>query len=256
MAMNRLSSELFRLYSPVALPDPATSDDHLALWDAQGRVRALVLELGRPADWAALSVVWQGVQADLALPAPAIVVQGVDAYQLWFSLAEPLAADQAQAFLQALVARYLANLAPHRLRLLPSTDPALAPADRHPAAVPQRLADEQWSAFVSADLAPMFTETPWLDMAPNLDGQAGLLVNLRSIPPDALQAAMVRLHPAVAADVSPPLLDAHAVVPREAAPAGPQPGPRHFLLAVMQDERVALALRIEAAKALLPFTGD
>ncbi len=239
--MNRLSSELFRLYSPVALPDAATSDGHLALWDDQGRVRALVLELGRPAHWAALSVVWQGVQADLGLPAPAIVVQGVDAYQLWFSLSEPLAAHQAQAFLQALVARYLAEVAPHRLRLLPSTDPALPAADRHAAVVPQRLADEQWSAFVSADLAPMFTETPWLDMAPNLDGQAGLLAGLKCIQPGAWREAITRLQPA------PFVVSAahHGHV-----------DPKHFLQGVMNDDAVPMSLRIEAAKALLLYTRD
>jgi hypothetical protein len=241
--MNRLSLELIRLYAPAAKPAAGTDDEPLALIDAQGQVRALVLALARPADWAALSAVWQGVQAELGWPAPAIVVQGVDAYQLWFSLAAPVPVATGHAVLQALVARYLSDLAPHRLRLLPAVDQAVAPADRHAALVPQCLADEQWSAFVSADLAPVFSETPWLDMAPNLDGQAGLLAGLKSISPDALQAALAKL--SLRADASAP---AHSGGPSAALA---QQDPRRFLLAVMNDETVALALRIEAAKALL-----
>ena len=38
-----------------------------------------------------------------------------------------------------------------------------------------------------------------------------------------------------------------------AAPIAAARGPRKFLLDVMNDERVALPLRIEAAKALLPW---
>ena len=252
--MNRFTSQLIRLYSPLATLD---SDGKLALFDASGRVRALVLELRLPADWAALALVWQGVQADLGLPAPAIVVQGVDAYQLWFSLAEPLAAQTGRSFLQALAARYLADVAPSRLRLLPAalpaTDPALPPPQQHAAVVPQRMAEEQWSAFVSADLAPLFTQTPWLDMAPNLEGQAGLLATLQCMQPAALQEATARLRPAEATAPA-----ARTTGPGALAAPGDQTAcahrdPKRFLLDVMNDEGVALALRIEAAKALLPY---
>ena len=68
-----------------------------------GTVRAMVLELVRPADWTLLSTLWRGVQTDLELPAPAIAVSGIDAYRLWFSLAEPASAAQARAFLEALL---------------------------------------------------------------------------------------------------------------------------------------------------------
>ena len=37
------------------------------------------------------------VQADLALPAPAIAVTGSDGVQLWFSLVQPVQPGQAQA---------------------------------------------------------------------------------------------------------------------------------------------------------------
>ena len=43
--------------------------------------------------------------------------------------------------------------------------------------------------------------------------------------------------------------------PAETATAASRDDPRRFLIEVMNDERVALALRIEAAKALLPYGG-
>ena len=166
--MTRLKSELERLY----LAAPAS------LTDAQGRVRALVLEAVLPTSWGRLSAVWQGVQAELALPAPAIAVSGTDGVQLWFSLEAPVAAAQGQAFLEGLRARWLSDLAPARVRLL-SGQAALVPA---------RLADDQWSAFVAPDLAAVFADTPWLDVEPGEDGQAALLHGLHSIKPAAFTA--------------------------------------------------------------------
>ena len=118
---------------------------------ADSAVRSAVLALGRPADWQALSAVWRGVQADLALPAPAIAVSGRDAYQLWFSFAEPLARTEAAAFIEALRLRYLGELPQERL--------ASAPPSPLPALPPQQVDAQQdlWSAFVApVILARMF----------------------------------------------------------------------------------------------------
>jgi hypothetical protein len=124
--MNRLPSEWRRLYAPTAPgPDAVAQADPIDgthLVDAQGRVRALVLQLGRPADWSALSRVWQGVQLDLAWPAPAIAVSGKDGYQLWFSLAQAVPVAQARTVLTAVQARYLGDVAPARVDLWPVTD--------------------------------------------------------------------------------------------------------------------------------------
>jgi hypothetical protein len=229
-AMNRLCTEWHRLYGP-----PGAEGDPRA-------VRALVLELARPADWEALGRVWRGVQAELQLPAPAIAVSGTDGLQLWFSLQAPVAADRAGAWLAALAARYLAEVAPARLRLAP------------PAAVPSPVPAEQpatgnWSAFVAADLAPVFVDTPWLDIPPSADGQADLLFRLKSVSPEAFDAALLRLQPAPA-PASAPVAQPAPTVPSEAvAPADVDP--RRFLQRVLNDESIALALRIEAAKALL-----
>ena len=64
--------------------------ESLVLAGEHGRVRALVLELSGQGGCSAIGRVWQGVQAELQLPAPALAVNGVDALQLWFSLAEPV----------------------------------------------------------------------------------------------------------------------------------------------------------------------
>lgn len=199
------------------------------------------MELTRAADWDVLSQVWRGVQADLQLPAPAIAVSGTDGLQLWFSLREPVSASRAAAFLAQLRSRYLAGVAPARLRLMPS---ATAPAG-HAALVPAQQEDTgNWSAFVAPDLAPVFADTPWLDIQPGSEGQADLLARLACIKPAAFDAAMQRLAPAVAEPSAPTRLV-------EPASASTDIDPRRFLQQVLNDETVPLALRIEAAKALL-----
>lgn len=237
--MNRLQSELQRLYLlPASGPAEAAES---RLTGVHGEMRAMVLELARPADWEALGQVWRGVQADLQLPAPAIAVSGTDGLQLWFSLQEAVSPSRAAAFLAQLQSRYLPGIAPARLRAMPSaTQPpwqaALVPA--------QQAATENWSAFVAPDLAPVFADTPWLDIPPGIEGQADLLARLKPIKPAALDEAMQRLQPVDAA-----LPEAT----RPSAHLGEKPDldPRHFLQQVLNDETVALALRIEAAKALL-----
>lgn len=246
--MNRLQTELQRLYLPPAGGNPGVEREAAHLVGPDGQVRAMVLALARPAEWQALAGVWHGVQADLELPAPAIAVAGEDGIQLWFSLAQALPAAQAAAFLERLRARYLARVERHRIGLLPAVEPASPAAVRHAALVPAALpTDGRWSAFVAPDLAPMFVDEPWLDMPPNPEGQAELLARLGSIAPHELQRALERLEPADAPHAAPP-----AAARSQAAPAGTGPDPRQFLLAVMQDQTIDLALRIEAAKALLP----
>ncbi|MFG6414590.1 hypothetical protein ACG02S_11855 [Roseateles sp. DC23W] len=212
--MNRLHSELHRLYPPPA-PDG---------------VRGLLLELARPADWTALGAVWRGVQAELQLPAPGIAVSGTDGLQLWFSLQQPVTPARATDFLARLQARYLPGIAASRLRLLAGAALPALPA--------QDTATGNWSAFVAPDLAPVFADTPWLDIQPGADGQADLLARLACIKPSAFDAAMQALQPAPT-----PV----AAAPGETADLDP----RGFLQRVLNDESAPLALRIEAAKALL-----
>jgi len=252
--MTRLQTEYQRLYlSPdadVAAPTLNGSD---------GQVRAMVLALCGPADWATLAPVWRGVQADLGWPAPAIAVNGVDAFELWFSLAQPVPVAEAVALLLGLRQRYLADLKPERVRLWPRADaaPWTAPF------IPAQQAPERWSAFVAPDLAAVFGgDDPSLDFPPGEDAQAELLSRLSCIKPDnwqvavaQLQAASFAVPPAVVkgVPVAPVAGTALAapVTPHNAALVGPYEDPRRFLRDVMNESSVPLALRLEAAKILL-----
>lgn len=259
--MSRFASEFRRLYLPAAA-DAASSATPDAPWvDEQGRVRAAVLEVARPGDWQALSAVWRGVQAELGLPEPAVAVNGRDGLQLWFSLARPVPVAQAQTWLDGLRRRYLAELPLARLGLLPR--PAAgggAPAWELAEAVRrQQPRDDCWAAFIAPDLAAVFADTPWLDLPPSVEGQADLLAGLRSIPHAAFEALLAEWTPADA----PANADAGAA---GSPPPTPSPAPsseaanaaaqaRRFLLGVMHDEAAPLALRLEAARALLPGPG-
>lgn len=238
--MNRLDTERQRLFATD--PDAA----------ADGRLRHLVLALSGPADWAPLSAVWRGVQADLDLPAPAIAVNGVDAFELWFSLADPVPADTAAAFLEGLCTRYLGEVAPARRRCWPASDPGL---QVEPARVPQLQAETgHWSAFVAPDLAAVFGDDPSLDIPPGEDAQADLLSRLKPATRAEFQIALARLVPEPSPFLPAVQVPVPAVVTPAAAPASTirrHDDPCQFLLDVMNDQAVAMELRIKAAKALL-----
>jgi len=223
--MNRLQTELHRLFVPRASA-------------AEGEVRTAVLDLSRPADWTALSRVWRGVQSDLALPAPAIAVNGIDGFQLWFSLSEPVLASQALGFLDALRTRYLSDVASPRLAMTAAVG----------AMPPQPTLAGQWSAFVAADLAPVFADEPWLDIPPSPEGQAEVLCRLESIKCADFLAAVDRLGLAPTPIIAQP-------VSTDLGSPGAGLDPEIFLRQVMNDDRVTLGLRIEAAKALLHTSG-
>lgn len=232
--MNRLQSELHRLYLPPSLAHAQARAD---------TVRAVVIELTQPPCWDDLSRVWYGVQTELELPAPAIAVSGIDGLQLWFSIAEPIALAQAQAFLEGLCARFLPDIAARRLRLLSEPGDRLVPALQEPTG--------NWSAFVAPDLAPVFADTPWLDVPPSEEGQAALLRGLHTMKPPAFEAAMEKLGLGAA-----PLTHKRAAAATVAVTAAARDDPKRFLLQVMNDDAVPLALRIDAAKALLQHSNE
>lgn len=241
--MNRLQAELQRLYisHDAERQDPGSGE--LGLIGPDGRVRAMVLELARPASWDGLAPVWRGVQVDLELPAPAIAVSGIDGYQLWFSLTEPVPVAQAIAFLESLRRRYLGDVSQERIGMHPSVGASAPGQARHVRMVPPvEGAPGRWSAFVAPDLAALFADEPWLDLPPGPDAQADLLSRLERTKPDDWERALERLRP-----VSTP------GVPQTPAAAADRPDPRRFLLEIMNDRAIELHLRIEAAKALLPY---
>lgn len=256
--MDRLQSELARLFLPRSAATGARAAHDAAthaLLDAQGRTRTMVLAIAARAGWEAISRVWRGCQAELGLPAPAIAVSGTEAFQLWFSLAEPLAPAEARGFLELLCAHFLAEVDPRHLQLLPAPDPSSPGGVTHAALIPAESAQRgHWSAFVAPDLAPLFSEAPWLDIPPGIDGQADLLCRMASIGPEELAAAAAQLRPTE--DARPGA--GTQTAPEAATSTTPEVSAgseaRAFLLRVMRDESVALALRIEAARALLRHT--
>lgn len=224
--MSRLATEFQRLYA--AAPDGAS--------------RSLVLDIGRPSDWELTGALWRGVQLDLGLPAPGIVIAGENSYQLWFSLAQGCSTDEAMRFFDGLRARYLGDIAGPRIRTLTT-----------PPQVPAQVKEDQWSAFVASDLAPVFVEATWLDIPPGGEGQADLLKGLKSVSPQEWAAALAQLG-GTSQDLTLPV----EITSATAGPVAPAfasatafTDPRDFLMHVMNDATVPMALRIEAAKGLL-----
>lgn len=237
--MNPLESELRRLY---------LLDDGLAgepcLMTADGHVRALVLVLATPADWNVMSTVWQRVQSELELPAPAIAVSGIDGYQLWFSLAKPVPASKAIAFLNSLRQRYLSSIAAERISQMPS-------ASEHAQLVPALQSKTgQWSAFVASDLAAIFSDSPGLDVCPSPEAQSKILARLDCMKPEAFEAVLNKF---AAADCRQPSDAESSPVTLPTSSKQANKDAKQFLIDAMNDKTVEMHLRIEAAKALLPY---
>lgn len=256
--MNRLNAELRRLYHAGSPADPLASAEDVCLISPEAGVRAMVLELARPADWGVLSTLWQGVQADLELPAPAIAVSGVDGYQLWFSLAEPVPVPEASRFLECLRLRYLGQVAPGRVALWPVVDASAPGLGRHAALVPAHFKDTGlWSAFIAPDLAPVFADEPWLDICPSADAQADILSRVVCIKAADFQSVLARLDAATTTTTPHRALasseQGKKLGPSGLAAAAANQDPKRFLLDVMGDARVDMQLRIQAAAALLPY---
>ena len=251
--MHTLNAELTRLFGWVS-PDSGVAAYGVS---PQGLVRALVLELAKPAEWALVSAMYHAVRSDLGLPVPAIAVSGTDAYQLWFSVREPVQILEGRAFLSCLRARYWPDVADDRVRILPSQDP-LGGIVVH--ATPPPILQEvsgNWSAFVSPGLASLFEETPWLDTPPSPDAQADVLSQMQSIKPAQFLEVMSHLaaphHQKVPTISTLPSFAEHARKPGNPHPTIPGNDPRAFLLRVMNDPSVDWRSRVEAAKALLPY---
>jgi hypothetical protein len=199
----------------------------------------MVLALRHPEAWALLAPIWQGVQVDWAWPAPAIAVNGHDAFELWFAIEKPTSCDEAMALLHRLCRQYLLDQHKDRLSFWPNADNSdfVAPiAKRIPS---QNSATGRWSAFVAPDLAAVFGDDPSLDLPPGDEAQAEVLSRIQPIPAADWQRAI--------ASAAPPARQAST--PRTTPT--PQDDPRRFLLSVMNDATVDMALRVEAAKALL-----
>ncbi len=233
--MSRLQTELQRLY---LLEDFPADDTAPALIDAQGRVRAIVVELARSVPWERVAAFWHQVQDDGDFPPPALAISGRDGFQLWFSLAVPVPLAEALEVVQWLRQQCGADLAPAQVRTWPT------PQQQHAPLVPAMQSDTgYWSAFVVPGLGSLFADEPWLERAPSPDAQADLLQHLQSITPAAWSRMVQQCQPTPSVPAMP-----------LAAPNPAGSDPQHFLHSVMNDATVPLPLRIEAAKALLPYS--
>lgn len=236
----------------------------LNLVSPAGMVRAMVVSFARATDWEQVANLYQAVQDELDLPAPAVSVSGRKGYSLWFSLAEALPLAQIQAFLAALRLKYLADIPLAHLELQPD---ALAINTLAPA---RHNTTGKWSAFIDPSMGSMFIVEPGLEMAPILDRQAGMLAGLKSIKTANFQRALSILQTPSELDGEPALTLAEAAARLPTKVSRPPDladgyrysklgegntyaDPRDFLLAVMNDSSVGVKQRIKAAKALLPY---
>lgn len=248
---HRLQAEQHRLFGFEIASDGVLSPSHMS--SAGVATRCMVLGLGRPGHWDPLLRVWEGVQSALSLPPPAIAVDGVDGYQLWFALAEAVPVHDARRFLGLIAARHLANVGPACVRCVPAIDGpgGLSESGLLPVPAKQPVSGH-WSAFVSPDLARIFEGEPWLEREPSPDAQADLLSRLVPASASAFGRALVLLAgegEVAAATPSPTPVESA----RPAAGASPVvTDPREFLLSVMNDATVDMRIRVDAAKALLP----
>ena len=233
--MNRLQREFGRLFGA-----PDASAESIELIDGDGRVTMLVVVIARSRDWQALAGLLDGLQEILGLQRPVVAVDGKAGFQVWLPLAEPVAPDVAVSFLLAVRRQFLGDIADADLALLPMLGGATR-VRRIPALSAQ---SERWSAFIDPTMGSMFAEGGGLDFEPNPDRQAELLASVSPVEAADFVRALAVLS---ATDATAPASAEGSNV----AAIGRYSEPRDFLLAVMNDANVPLALRVEAAKALL-----
>jgi len=237
----------------------------LGLVGPDGMVRSMAASFEKAADWEEVAKLYQAIQDDLELPAPAISISGHGGYTLWFSLTEAVAAPLVAAFLEALRLKYLAEMPLSRLTFLPAAKGPnllrLVPA-----------LDEttgKWSAFIDPSMGGMFIDEPGLEMAPNMDRQADMLGRLESIkPPELLRAVEVmqtsdnadgigtEAQPTPGASIGDKQPARQGATSTGLASGKYYTDPRKFLLAVMNDASAGTRQRIKAAKALLPYASE
>lgn len=229
----------------------------LNLLGADGRVRAMLVVFDKAGDWPAVAMLYQAVQDELDLPAPALSVSGRNGFRLWFSLAEPVPAAQAGRFLDGLRRRYLADIPAADLQFRPDGGAAAAGPVLVKLTPALHLATGKWSAFIDPSLGSMFVDEPGLAMAPSMDRQAQILAGLECIKPAVFQRALERLQEQDAMTVVGGPESAAALANAESGrrqiAVGSHFGdPESFLLAVMNDPSATTLERIRAAELLLP----
>lgn len=237
----------------------------LELIGPNSTVRTMAAIFEKAGDWEDVARLYQAIQDELELPAPAISVSGHGGYTLWFSLTKAIPAPIATAFLEALRRKYLAEMPLSSVAFHPDTEGP----NRLPLAPALDETTGKWSAFIDPSMGGMFVDEPGLEMAPNLGRQADMLDRLESIKQADLERATGVLLASDNADSSGSA--EHVESGRndddkqstKRRPASKLLGgskyyadPRDFLLAVMNDPSASAKQRIKAAKALLPYVSE
>jgi hypothetical protein len=212
--MHKLIAELMRLYLPADVLPSDILALPVSLTGGDGQTRAMMIPFRKTkgadseAHWTRLCEVANALQTTLKLPAPAVSISGGDAYYLWLSLATPVPAERAQAFLERLRDAYFpeVELAPDAVRAPVALPPCLHPRTG------------KWAAFIHPGMGASFADEPGLDMQPPPNGQAGFLEGLESIDAEQFEHAWRLLEPAAVSASVPVPVPAPAPVP--APPAG------------------------------------
>lgn len=225
----------------------------------------MVIGFAQTSDWPLIARLYEAMQEELDLPAPAVSVSARCGYQVWISLADPVTVALAHRFMNVLINRCLAELPRTRINLHPSIDATSAVDEGRLELVPAvDPSSGKWSTFIDPSLGALFVDEPWLDMAPSIDKQANLLAELKSINAGDLQRVLELAHfdkaeAAMTHEANAPLTElgpvssADSCKHSQSGTGHTQYDPKTFLLAVMNDASVSTEQRIEAAKALLPY---
>lgn len=226
--MSALASQLQRLFQPAS--------------------RAAMLDFPYSSDWPHVARLLDALGDELDVPLPALSLQGKAGFRLWFSLPATVTPEEGSAFVQALCRSYLASLPVTRVRIE-------LPEEGRLAFPPQRdEASGGWTAFIDPEMGGMFVGETWLDIAPSDGAQAERLSRVHSMRPEEFREALTRLavSPAPVPDASVP--DMALAVSAVPASATRYSDPVAYLVSVMNDPSADPALRVEAAKALLPYS--
>jgi hypothetical protein len=222
--MQKLISELARLYLPAGAVTPDALAEHLSgsttlavkLTSDSGMTRAIMIPFRKPKSggdlaqhWTQLCEVANALQSDLGLPAPAVSISGADGYGLWLSFEHPVPSGQAQRFLELLGQAYFPDtpIAPDAVDVPVELPPCL------------NQASGKWAAFIHPGMGASFADESGLDMPPPMAGQLAFLERLHSIGEEQFRHALEVLHPAhVPAPVSsaPPVAAAEGLLLKDA----------------------------------------
>jgi hypothetical protein len=200
--VQKLISELTRLYLPAGTLSPAALEQHLlgkaspgaTLANSAAQTRAMVIAFPKMADgepeqhWSLLCKVANALQAELGLPAPAVSISGSDGYRLWLSLETPAPIAAVRQFQELLRTAYFPDMNP-------GTDAAIALTDLPPCL---NQHSGKWAAFIHPGLGASFADESGLEMPPPFAGQAALLDGLHSIGDAQFRHAMAALQQAPA----------------------------------------------------------